>query len=400
MKKRFSSIQLGAIALFFLVLSTPLRACGPWIFGPGDISIYRIMPYWQEMEYTAQRSDFVSANCRLWAEQVGGDVTEQDVHAALYQTDYRDWKEFFAYHTTSCQPDRQTRLLHSIRTYFGISISLPDNAFVKQLLATNDSAALEYIHLCKLYEEIRQQQLDPWYYSCGWDDNTATLDSIAHLALQKVEAFSDSSVWRSTLNFPDRYLLLAVRAMNALRSDAECVRLWEGQGKLLTKSPLRNEMENYVAGSYLRLGQRDKAMEIYTRLGDIPSLVYVLRNAERVCEQIYDQNPNNAYFPSTLQKFLYDMENYDLSAAYDQYELYLDSAGRHRLLSLCSRAMADSRVKNKAMWRHPRPLQPSPPGIALSRGCREGLSRHLPLSQHPPLPLLSACTSRPCRRPL
>jgi hypothetical protein len=352
MKKRFSSIQIGAIALFLLVLSTPLRACGPWIFGPGDISIYRIMPYWQEMEYTAQRSNFVTANCRLWAEQVGGDVTEQDVHAALYQTDYRDWKEFFAYHTTSCQPDRQTRLLHSVRTYFGISISLPDNAFVKQLLATNDSAALNYIHLCKLYEDIRKQQLDPWYYSCGWDDNTATLDSIAHLALQKVEAFSDSSVRRSTLNFPDRYLLLAVRAMNALRSDAECVRLWEGQGKLLTKSPLRDEMENYVAGSYLRLGQRDKAMEIYTRQGDIPSLVYVLRNAERVCEQIYDHNPNNAYFPSTLQKFLYDLENNDLSAAYGQYELYLDSAGRHRLLSLCSRAMADSRVKNKAMWHY------------------------------------------------
>ena len=162
--------------------------------------------------------------------------------------------------------------------------------------------------------------------------------------------------------------------MNALRSDAECVRLWEKQGNLLTQSPLRNEMENYVAGSYLRLGQREKAMEIYTRLGDIPSLVYVLqrdkameiytrqgdipslvyvlRNAERVCEQIYDQNPNNAYFPSTLQKFLYDLENYDLSAAYDQYELYLDSAGRHRLLSLCSRAMADSRVKNKAMWHY------------------------------------------------
>ena len=139
---------------------------------------------------------------------------------------------------------------------------------MKQLLANNDSAALDYIHLCKLYEDIRKQQLDPWYYSCGWDGNTATLDSIAHLALQKVEAFSDSSVQRSTLNFPDRYLLLAVRAMNALRSDAECVRLWEGQGKLLTKSPLRDEMENYVAGSYLRLGQRDKAMEIYTRQGD------------------------------------------------------------------------------------------------------------------------------------
>ena len=143
MKKKSGYIQIGAIALFLLVFATPLRACGPWIFGPGDISLYRIMPYWQEKEYTAQRSDFVSANCCLWAEQVGGGVTEQDVRAALYQTDYRDWKEFFAYHTASRQPDRQTRLLHSIRTYFGISISLPDNTFVKQLLATNDSAALE-----------------------------------------------------------------------------------------------------------------------------------------------------------------------------------------------------------------------------------------------------------------
>ena len=108
MKKRFSSIQIGAIALFLLVLSTPLRACGPWIFGPGDISIYRIMPYWQEKEYTAQRSDFVSANCRLWAEQVGGDVTEQDVRTAIYQADANDWNEFMSFNLAACQPDRHT----------------------------------------------------------------------------------------------------------------------------------------------------------------------------------------------------------------------------------------------------------------------------------------------------
>ena len=341
MKKRFSSIQIGAIALFLLVLSTPLRACGPWIFGPGDISIYRIMPYWQEKEYTAQRSDFVSANCRLWAEQVGGDVTEQDVRTAIYQANANDWNEFMSFNLATCQPDRHTMFLHSVRTIFGISPSLPDNAFIKRLLETDDTEALTYLHLCKLYEDIRHRQLDPWYYSCGCDENTVTLDSIIRLSLTQ-----------TTGRYADRYLLLAVRAMNALHSDAECVRLWEGKGKLMTQSPLRDEMENYVAGSYLRLGQRDKAMEIYTRQGDIPSLVYVLRNAERVCEQIYDQNPNNAHFPSTLQKFLYDLENYDLSAAYDQYELYLDSAGRHRLLSLCSRAMADSRVKDNAMWHY------------------------------------------------
>ena len=70
MKKISHYSQIEAIALFLLVSFTPLRACGPWIFGPGDISIYRIMPYWQEKDYTAQRSDFVSANCHLWAEQV------------------------------------------------------------------------------------------------------------------------------------------------------------------------------------------------------------------------------------------------------------------------------------------------------------------------------------------
>ena len=110
------SVRPLFVFLLFVASMSPLRACGPWIFSANDLNFYRIMPYWEETKYTAQRSDFVTANCLLWAEQVGG-VTEQDVRAALYQTDYRDWKEFFAYHTTTCQPDRQTRLLHSIRTY-------------------------------------------------------------------------------------------------------------------------------------------------------------------------------------------------------------------------------------------------------------------------------------------
>ena len=332
------SVRPLFVALLFVVYIFPLRACGPWVFSANDLNFYRIMPYWQEDKYTAQWSVFVTANCRLWAEKVGGGVTEQDVRAALYQTDYCDWKEFFAYNTATRQPDRQTQLLHSIRTYFGISISLPDNAFMKQLLATHDTAALDYIYLCKLYEEIRQQQLDPWYYSCGWDDNTATLDSITRLAL----AYDGSQ-------YCERYLLLAVRSLCALRSDSECIQLWEEKGSGLPQSCLRDEMENYVAGSYLRTGKRDRAIEIFSRLGDIPSLVYILGSAEQVCELLYHQNPTNAYFPSTLQKFLYAMENCDFSDRYGQYEMRLDSAGRNRLLALCFQAMADSRVQDKAM---------------------------------------------------
>lgn len=339
MKKIFRYSQIWAMPLFLLVSLTPLRACGPWIFGPGDINIYRIIPYWQEKDYTAQRSDFVSANCQLWAEQVGGGVSEQDVHAALYQADYREWKEFLAYNVSSLQPDHQTKLLHSFRTYFGITPSLPDNAFVRRLIATADTEALAYICLCKTYEEVRQQQLSPWYYSCGWDGCDMTMDSIARVSMANKGS-----------RYADRYLLLATKSLHALRSDAECVRLWEQRGSQLPQGCLRDEIEGYVAGSYLRLGQRDKAFETFVRLGDIPSLVYATGSAEQVCEILYEQNPNNAYFPSTLQKFLYAMENDDLSNAYGQYEIYLDSAGRQRLLRLCLRAMADSRVQDKGIW--------------------------------------------------
>ncbi len=60
------------LVLMLLTTLSPLRACGPWIFSANDLNFYRIMPYWKETEYAAQRSDFVTANCRLWAEQVDG----------------------------------------------------------------------------------------------------------------------------------------------------------------------------------------------------------------------------------------------------------------------------------------------------------------------------------------
>ena len=306
------------------------------------------MPYWHEIDYTTQHSDFVAANCTLWAEQVGGGVTAQDVRAALYHTHYSDWNEFLAYHAHSWHPDPTTRLLHSVRILFGITPSLPDNAFVKRLLATNDTQSLHYIRLCKLYEENRHQQLDPWYYSTIYDQPHAILDSIAHLCLDYLKLQPTTQ-----LSFPllsQRYMLLAVRSLSALRSDDDCLHLWNECGSLLPQGPLRDEIEGFVAGCYLRTGQRNKALDIYTRLGDVSSLLFILGNAEEACELLYSHYPFNGYYRPTLQKFLYALENDDISDRYSQYELYLDSAGRNRLLNLCNKAMADTRINDKAMW--------------------------------------------------
>ena len=353
--------------------SQTASACGPWIFGPGDISIYRIMPYWQEKEYTLQRKDFVSANCQLWAQFVGGGVTAEVVEEALYRCGYKDWKGLSLWLAQGGKEDSLTWLWQGMARLFGCSCGLKNNAFVAKLLADGDREVLDYLLLCKEYEEVRRQQLSPWYYSCGWDGCDVTMDSIANHAL----AYHGQRL-------ADRYLLLAAKSLYALQSNDECVRLWEQQGSQLPPSAIRDEMEGYVAGCYLRIGQREKAMDIYRRLGDISSLVFMTKDAEQVCEYLYQQNPVNPYFFPTLQKFLYAMENYDLSDTYGQRELYLDSAGRQRLLHLCERAISDGRNPNKAMWhytaaaihdRYNRPLQALQCLEGAERGCQDTFLR-------------------------
>ena len=350
-------------------LSQTASACGPWIFGPGDINIYRILPYWQEKEYTCQRKDFVSANCQLWAQTVGGGVTSEAVEEALYHRSYKEWKGLAQWLSQGGTADSLAWLWLGMARVFGCTCGLQGNAFVARLLEDGDREVIDYILLCKEYEEVRSQQLSPWYYSCGWDDCDVTMDSIANQAL----AYGGGRL-------ADRYLLLAAKSLYALRSNDECVRLWEQQGSLLPQGSIRDEMEGYVAGCYLRLGQREKAMDIYRRLGDIPSLVFVTKDAEQVCEYLYEQNPENPYFYPTLQKLLYAMENSDLSNRYGQYELYIDSVGRQRLLHLCEKAMTDERNPNKAPWcytaaaihdRYGRPQQALQCLQGAERGCRD-----------------------------
>ncbi|MBQ9863739.1 MAG: hypothetical protein IJM33_00205 [Bacteroidales bacterium] len=332
-------LLLGGTGL--LPSSPTAQACGPWIFGPGDISLYRIMPYWQEEDYLVGHSNFVSANCQLWAQQVGGGVTPEAVNDALYHHGYNDWKALQQWYSHGGMADSSAWLWQGMSRLFGYSCNLRYNDFVTQLLAADDREALDYLFLCKEYEEVRKQQLSPWYYSCGWDDCDVTMDSIANSALSY-----------DGQRYADRYLLLAAKSLYTLRSNDECVRLWEQRGSLLPTGTLRDEMEGYVAGCYLRQGQREKALEIYRRLGDIPSLLYVMENVEQVCEYLYDLNPQNPYFRPTLQKFLYSLENYDLWSRYEGYGMAFDSVQRVRLLHLCERAMTDGRNADKAPWRY------------------------------------------------
>ena len=309
-----------AVSLFSaLALAKPdaARGCGDGgdkNYIASDIDIYRIMNYWEETKYSIAKRSFVEDNCRLWQAETGGRVPLAEIRKAIYDMSLDEWR--------------------AIRKKLETGSVESKNLFIRHLLTSRDTAAIELLCWSKCYEEIRCKMNSPWYYSCS------TPESLGEIA--------DSALSRLGGRYTARYLFLAVKALYALDSDAEAIRLWKKWAPLTEHNALYDQTEGYIAGCLKGLGHREEAMRIFVRQGDIESLHFTGRSMSEVCRMIFEQSPNSDYFAPELQKMLFDLENYNVY--HDATWTEMDEDDVAEMLKLAKRACRDRRVKDKALW--------------------------------------------------
>ena len=111
-----------------------------------------------------------------------------------------------------------------------------------------------------------------------------------------------------------QYALLAMRALFGLNRHKENIAYWEQIGRKLPTSVYRDMMRNLYAGSLLRTGRRNAAVEIYAEQGDYSSLQYCVMKYRNVAgiKKIYQENPNSATLVYLVQDFVNNtQESYD-----------------------------------------------------------------------------------------
>lgn len=254
-----------SIAISLLAASFPISAiaCGPFYYEPQDYYLYRASPRYLRGEHgDFYFNDYIQANSYLWWEETGMKAELDDVQNLVYESSLPELLEL--------QNKGKRSALYKA------------NSFARLLTGRKD--ALDFLVLAKQCEVTRKEMVDPWYYPAKNDPQRMMLEEIAETSVEKT----------NTTALGRRYALQATRALLTLGKYQECVDFWERQPDWNESECIQTMCIRNVAGAYYHLGDKAKANELYSSIGDIPSLITTTgKSWEEILLSAYKYNPDD-----------------------------------------------------------------------------------------------------------
>lgn len=230
-----------AISLFVLLGTSHARACGPYYpEDPGLIRMFRCCSPRLERQWQdgCRFQDFErEQNCRLWQDITSADIPLDHIDKIIYSARLSDIRDL------SCG-------------------ELAHNKFAQWLSNPEHKEDLEYVVIAKEIEQLRNYMNDPWYYGYDGDDEHKKLGELS----QKCKSYTGN-------RHAARYALQLARIYFAARNFKNCVNLWENHVQNMPQDIVTDMIASYAGGAYSRLGNRAKAIELFTRSQDIGSLI-------------------------------------------------------------------------------------------------------------------------------
>lgn len=230
-----------AISAVSFAASSPIEACGPYYPDePQELRIFRccspeLTEQWRSgcrfQDYEKEQ------NCLLWQKITSTSIPYDDIEEVVY-TDH-------------------SSTLENPSEYYRTS-----NKFMQWLSQPEHSEDLEYLLVAKEIEELRDYMNDPWYYSYDGDEEHQRLNEL----IEQCKAYTGK-------RHAARYALQLVRLYFASGDFESCRFLWESKVSQMPQDIVTDMIASYAGGAYYRAGNRDKAIELYTRSQDIGSLI-------------------------------------------------------------------------------------------------------------------------------
>lgn len=357
MNLNFLTIQIMKSIKYILTISvliisttSKISACGPYYpDDPKHILMFRscsseLERQWQE---GCRFQDYEKyENCVLWQKLTSSSIPLKDIEDVVYNSKLKDLEDLS-------------------------KGSLSGNIFAQWLLAPEHKDDLEYLLTAKEIEDIRVYMNDPWYYSYNGDEEHQRLDEL----LKMCQEYKGK-------RHADRYALQMIRLYFAKKDFTSCINLWAASVCKMPKNIVTDMIASYVGGAYYRCGNRDKAIELFTRSQDIGSLIglKVWKNSEeksnykdsriRELEYIFNRFPNSPLLSVKLQEYVRNRESFvhnfadwedrdfhdpvyvktywvgDSLVADDEHAFY------DELKKFAQHASLSSNCKHKGMWQY------------------------------------------------
>jgi len=264
-------------------------------------------------------------NCILWQKLTSAEIPLEDIEMVVYKYTLTQMRELMTVHDP--------------------------NAFATWIRTNDDREVYEFLMLAKICENTRGLMNDPWYYPSKNDGTYMSLIEIE----EKAKAYKGTRL-------KDRYALQAVRAMFSAQRYQECVDYWNDIEEDLPDGLLKEMSRSYLVGAYSRIGQIEYALEYFTDVEDLNSIIYYMRRQGKIqdmadeLECIARYAPDSYQIPEILQWVVTGFEPWG-SADYTYQErmdtTMVNSFDRglfDKLYQLSVKMTRQPVSKNKAIW--------------------------------------------------
>lgn len=207
---------------------------------------------------------------------------------------------------------------------------------ISQLPESNDPEVKRYLQLARACEKLRKARDSKWYYPTRKDD----------VVLASLEDVLEEALAYKGTKLKDRYALQAARAMFSLQKYREMIEWWSRIQDDIKDESISRSIQGYVAGAMFRTGNEDKAMEYYTSIGDLSSIVFCLKQQKdyagdrTLLEYFTTHCPNDPYVLSILQDYVTRLEAYG--------DFHKEKGTTAACYDMCIRA--SQRSTNPAPW--------------------------------------------------
>lgn len=317
------SIKYSLVSFFFLLSVNNIFACWHSWHTPAGYRMYRVVPTETSKDKSATGGDLLpsnSKNCAEWQKLTSHSIPKEDIEHVVYKMTLQNFEEIY--------DNRKKKYKNKFAEW----------------ITKRDTTILEFLHLAKSNEYIREQMTSPWYYP-----------TMSFNARMSIEEIAEKAVAVKDMRLRNRYLLQAMRAFMSMEKYKECVEIWDNELSKLPKNDIiRRLSEQYYVGALFHVKHSEKAVEYFAQNGDIGSILYCtdqigkkVSPAEAI-SLICKYAPNSSKLPLMLHNFIRKIEPLcDLEGLTGPYK---ENEDTKLLYTHCIEMGKNPKVKNQAMW--------------------------------------------------
>lgn len=221
-----------------------------------------------------------------------------------------------------------------------------DNTIIKTAREKKDKEMLDYLRLLTQYLQICDM-----YTGNEW--NYPSKEELAQ-GQKTLKYINYNARSYSGTRLAGQYRLLAMRTNMVMGEHAANITYWNNHKDKLKPSVYKDMMKDIYAGALLNMGQTDEAASIYYELGDMSSLMWIMRDQRNLdgIKKEYARNPNSPALVYLVQDMANNLSDsrYYIDVDEDKESLAQNTRETKAFIDFAQKVLKDNKTQCPALW--------------------------------------------------